>query len=75
MHDIVGGRTTVEEARKRYAEEASAYAMNRPAPYTEKLQFDPPEAQAADPDEAMMASSMMHQAVEKAKDVLGGGNE
>lgn len=75
MHDIVGGRTTVEEARKRYAEEASAYAMNRPAPYTEKLQFDPPEAQPADPDEAMMAGSMMHQAVEKAKDVLGGGTE
>ena len=36
MHEIVGRRTTVEEARKRYAEEASVYAMNRPAPYTEE---------------------------------------
>lgn len=75
MHDIVTGETTVEEARKRYAEEASAYAMNRPARYTEKLHFDPPAGQTADPDEAMMAGSMMHQAAEKAKDAFGAGND
>ncbi len=75
MHDIVSGRTSVDEARKRYTEEASAYAMNRPAPYTEKLQFEPPQGETADPDEAMMAGSMMNQAVEKAKDVLGGDKD
>ncbi len=49
--------------------------MNRPAPYTEKLQFERPEGQVADPDEAIMGASMMRQAAEKAKDVLGGGAE
>ena len=75
LHDIVTGEATVDEARKRYADEASAYAMNRPAPYTEKLHFEPREAGAADPDVAMLAGSMMHQAAEKAKDVLGRGDD
>lgn len=75
LHDIVNGGTTVEEARRRYADEAAAFAMNRPAPYTEKLQFEPPQRRAADPDEAILAGPMMHQAFEKAKDVIQGENQ
>jgi hypothetical protein len=72
LNDIVTGRMTVDEARKRYAEEASAHMMNRPAPYTEKLVFQIPQGSTADLDEAMIGGSMMHQTIEKMKDVFKG---
>ena len=72
MHDIVQGMRTVEEARTEFAEQTAAWAMNRPAPYTERLRFDvPADADTADPDESAMAGAMAHQTVEKAKDALG----
>jgi hypothetical protein len=74
-HDIVTGKRTVEDARRFYAETASAYAMGRSAPYAEGLLFDPPEEGAGDPDEAMIAGSMARQTVEKVKDVVSGGEE
>ncbi|MDP9402755.1 MAG: hypothetical protein M3P85_05350 [Actinomycetota bacterium] len=43
-----------------------------PAPYAERLLFEPPEY-TADPDEAIVASGMAHQMVEKVKDVFGAG--
>lgn len=72
MHDIVTGKLTVEEARKLYSEVASAYVLSRPAPYAEGFQFDVPRGGTAETDQVQMAGSMMHQAVEKVKDVLGG---
>lgn len=75
MHDIVTGSRTVEEARKFYAETAVAFMMNGPAPYTEGLQFELPRGDTADLDEVMIAAAMMHQTVEKAKEVLGGQGE
>ena len=45
--------------------------MNRPDPYTERLLFDLPRGETPDLDEAMIGESMMRQAAEKAKDVLG----
>jgi len=74
MHDIVQGTRTVDEARREFAEQTAAWALNRPAPYTERLHFDvPAPSDTADPDESAMAGAMAHQAVEKTKDVLGLG--
>jgi hypothetical protein len=71
--EIVEGKRTVQDARKLYADTASAYVMGRDAPYAERLLFTPPSGSTADPDEAMIASSMVEQMMEKAKDAFGAG--
>lgn len=71
-NDIVTGAKTVDEARDVYAENASAYMMNRPAPYTEKLQFEVPTGGTADLDESVIAGAMTHQAGEKVSDLVSG---
>ncbi|HEY0036240.1 MAG TPA: hypothetical protein VGB66_06100, partial [Longimicrobium sp.] len=48
-HEIVGGRRTVAEARRMYAEQIMAMKAGRPAPYTERLLFQP-QASSMDPD-------------------------
>jgi len=74
MHDIVQSKRTVEEARKEFAEQTAAWAMNGPAPYTERFHFEVPAAsETPDPDESEMAGAMAHQTVEKVKDTLGTG--
>jgi hypothetical protein len=70
MHEIVTGKQTVKEARRRYSEITSAYVMNRPAPYAERFQFKLPQEETADTDETMIASAIMRQA--KAKDMVTG---
>lgn len=70
LHDIVTGKETVESARKKYAEEASAHMLDRPSPYTERLLFRMAEGDTADLDEAIIGEAMIHQVVEKAKDVI-----
>lgn len=70
MHEIVTGKLTVDEARKTYSENTSAYVMNRPAPYAEGLQFELPRGETTDKDETIIASDMMRQGVEKAKDII-----
>jgi hypothetical protein len=72
MHEIVTGRRTVEDARKHYAETASAFMMSRPAPDTEGLRFEVPHGGTADVDEVMIAGAMAHQMAEKARDVVSG---
>lgn len=74
-HEILSGQRTVDDARELYAETASAYVMGRDAPYAERLLFSPSRDGNADPDEAMAAAAMAHQAVEKSKDMLGGSGE
>ena len=59
MHEIVTGKRTAEEARKTLSENISAYAMNRPAPYAESLQFELPQGETTDKDETIIASDMM----------------
>lgn len=54
MHDIVTVKTSVEEARKPYAENVTAYTMGRSAPYAERFQFEVPEGGTEDPDESML---------------------
>ncbi len=56
MHDIVSGRTSIDQARQTYAEKIASYAMGRPTPYCEALQFTPPDAPTADLDEAVMSA-------------------
>ncbi len=74
MHDIVIGHRTVEDARTEFAQQTAAWALNRMAPYTEKLHFAVPiDSDTADPDEPEMAGAMAHQTMEKVKDTLGMG--
>ena len=76
MHDIVQGRRTVEQARQEFAEQTAAWAMDRSAPYTERLHFTPSDpSETADPDKAEMAGPLAHQTVEKVKDTLGLGED
>jgi hypothetical protein len=48
-HEIATGRRTVEDARRMYAEQVMAMKAGRPAPYTERLLFQP-QPDAMDPD-------------------------
>lgn len=72
MHEIVIGQRTPEEARDKYSEQMAAYSVGRPAPYAEKLLFDPPKGGTMDPDEGIMAGDMAEQAGRKAADLLTG---
>lgn len=72
MHEIVTGKKTVDEARHAYAEQVSAYLMGRPAPYAERLLFDPPKGGTMDPDEGLIAPHMANQMKEKTKDLFFG---
>jgi hypothetical protein len=72
--EIIEGKRSVDDARRLYAETASAYLMGRDAPYAERLLFTPPAEGTADLDEAVASSSMAHQAGEKVKDMFGAGD-
>jgi hypothetical protein len=71
MNDIVTGKLNVEKARDVYCEVTSAYMMNRPAPYAEKLQFDVSSGDTIDTDEVMIGDAMVHQGFEKVQDIIG----
>jgi len=73
MHDLVTGKTSVEEARKTYAENMAAYTMGRSAPYAERLQVAVPQGGTEDPDESMIGGVMVRQTVGKVKDLLTSG--
>jgi len=76
MHDIVTGKTVVEEARKTFGEIMVAYTLGRSAPYAESLQFTVPEGGTEDKDERVIdAATLGQQTVGKVKDVLTGGGE
>ncbi|WP_170007228.1 hypothetical protein [Bacillus fonticola] len=68
MHEIVTGKLNAEKAREIYCEVTSAYMMNRPAPYAERLQFDVPVGGTVDTDVVMIGNAMVHQTVQKVKD-------
>jgi hypothetical protein len=71
MNDIVKGKLNAEKAREVLCEVISAYMMNRPAPYAEKLQFDVSSGNTIDTDEVMIGGAMIHQATEKVQDMMG----
>jgi hypothetical protein len=70
LNDIVTDKLSIEQARNVYAEQAAAYMMNRPAPYTERLMFDVTHGGTADLDESIISDAMLHQAKEKIKDAF-----
>lgn len=71
--EIIEGRRSVDDARRFYGETAAAFAMGRDAPYAERLLFHPPAHETGDPDEAIIASHMARQGVQKIKDLFGRG--
>jgi hypothetical protein len=74
MNDIVTGKLSVEEARDKYCEVFSAFMMNRPAPYAEKLQFEISKEEKYDTDVVMIADEMVEQAIEKVNDIVDDNN-
>lgn len=72
MHDIVTGKTSVEEARTTYAETMVGFTLGRSAAYAERFQFELPQGETQDPDESMIGGAMVHQTLGKVKDVLTG---
>ncbi|WP_180316675.1 hypothetical protein [Shouchella shacheensis] len=70
MNDIVTGKLSAKKAREVYCEVTSAFMMNRPAPYAEKLQFDVPTKENYDTDIVMIADEMVHEAIEKVNDAI-----
>jgi len=76
MHDIVTGKTNVEDAREIYAENMVAFTMGRPTPYCERFEFEVPEGGTEDPDEAVIgAGAVVRQTAGKLKDAVTGGRE
>lgn len=69
MNDIVKGELGAEKARDKYCEITSAFMMNQPAPYAEKLQFDVSKEENYDTDVVMIADEMVGQGMEKVKDI------
>ncbi|SDK37737.1 hypothetical protein [Sediminibacillus albus] len=69
MNDIVTDKLSVEEARDKYCEVTSAFMMNRPAPYAEKLQFDVSRKEQYDTDVVMIADEMAEQAKKKINEI------
>lgn len=55
-HDIITGKRTVKEARTEYTEQAIAFMMGKPAPYTEGLNFETTSEETADPDEQVVTT-------------------
>jgi hypothetical protein len=64
MNDIVTDKLGVKEAREKYCEVTSSFMMTRPAPYTEKLQFDVSKQENYDTDVVMIADELVEQAIE-----------
>ena len=75
MHEIASGNRTVEEARRTYAETATAFMMGRSSPYTEGLQFESRRSDTADVDEVTITPMMRSAAEEVANAARGKGRE
>lgn len=73
MHDIVTGRIDAEAARKEMAEIASAYVLNREAPYAAGFQFELPHGGTKHPDKTIIGPAMLKQGLGKVKDILRPG--
>ena len=74
MHEIVTGRLSAQQAKKRQAEVESDFLLGRPAPLTERLQFPLPRKNTADPDRSNMTRPLMRRAGRKMKEQLNWKN-
>lgn len=70
MNDIVTGKLSAEEARDKNSEVVSAFMMNRPAPYAEKLQFEVSKEANYDTDVVTIAGEVAEQGIKKIKDMV-----
>lgn len=70
MNDIVNGKLSAEQARDKYCEYFSAFMMNRPAPYVEKLQFNVSEKPKYDTDVVMIVDECWNKRAKKFKTSL-----
>lgn len=61
-HDIVTGERSVEEARQFYAEAIAKKDAGDPPPYTQSFQFELPDGDQRDPDEAIIDEEMRAEA-------------
>lgn len=76
MHDIVTGKTSVEEARKTFGENMVAYTLGRSAPYAEGLQFAVPDGGTEDQDERVISGETLgKQTLGKGRDLLTDNKE
>lgn len=57
-HEIATGERDAEDARRTFAEQATAFMLQREAPYTERLLFDGSAAGTADLDRPKMGPMM-----------------
>ncbi len=57
-HDVIIGRRSAEDARREYAEQATAFMLKREAPYTERLLFDVARGGTADLDKPKVGPMM-----------------
>ncbi len=71
MHEIATGQKSVNAARDAYASQMSAYLVGRPAPYAERLLFEPPKGGTVAPVKAVLAPQVEH-VKEKVKDLFRG---
>lgn len=74
MHEIATGHRTVDDARRTYAETASAFMMGKGSPYTDGLHFQSRRDDAADVDE-VLTTPMMKSAAQQAADAVRGRGE
>ena len=63
MHDVVTDARSPEDARREYAEQAMAFVLKRPAPYTDGFRFEVPREGTADLDE-LKVGPMMREATD-----------
>lgn len=62
MNDIVTGRKSAAEARDYYAKEFLDVRRGNPAPYMERLRFEPADASAADADKRVLSDEELEKA-------------
>jgi hypothetical protein len=69
--EVARGIKTVDEARRTYTEQAMAAMMGKPAPYTERLRFEVPRGDTADPDDMTVDDALVDKAKDKLRNAFG----
>ncbi len=70
-HEVISGAKTVEEARRSYAETATAFMAGETSPYTDGFTFEVPNGGTTQFDE-MMPGPMIQEMVQQAKEMIAG---
>lgn len=68
-----GSRRTVDEAPTSTPRRRPPTSWDAEAPYAEKLLFEPPQGETADPDEVIVGHALAEQVEEDMKDLVGQG--